>query len=194
MSFGYITRQAYSYYGRTVADQHLDYFTRNILVTRCGCGSCSSCIGGGSSEVAARNKRRSNVPWCPWPTYEEVMQWANSEGIEASRGRDETSNSPALEAALLAAIDSISDYTGLPYFVVDDAFEVVVDVDGNKTVAEVPPAVHQATVMHAYRLYRRRLSPDGTLGASAFGGAVRVSRFDPDIDRLLAPYKRRGIA
>lgn len=54
----------------------------------------------------------------------------------------------------------------------------------------VPTAVREATILQASRLYTRLSSP---LGVVSFGdmGAVRVSRFaDPDVELLLAPYRR----
>jgi hypothetical protein len=52
-------------------------------------------------------------------------------------------------------------------------------------VTPMPDMVHEACLLHAARLYRRRDSVDGTLG---FGdmGLVRVGRADPDIDMLYA--------
>jgi len=47
----------------------------------------------------------------------------------------------------------------------------------------LPDTAHEACLLHAARLYRRRDSLDGTIG---FGdaGAVRVGRFDPDVEAL----------
>jgi len=50
--------------------------------------------------------------------------------------------------------------------------------DGN-----LPDAAHQACLLHAARLYRRRDSVDGTVGWGDMG-VVRVGRVDPDIDML----------
>ena len=55
---------------------------------------------------------------------------------------------------------------------------------------EIPDAVREATILQASRLYTRLSSP---VGVVSFGdmGAVRVSRFvDPDVEMLLAPYRR----
>jgi hypothetical protein len=55
---------------------------------------------------------------------------------------------------------------------------------------EVPTAVREATIMQTQRLFTRR---DAPLGVAGFGdlGAMRVSRFvDPDVEMLLAPYRR----
>jgi hypothetical protein len=55
---------------------------------------------------------------------------------------------------------------------------------------EVPDAVREATILQSSRLFTRLDSP---LGVAGFGdmGAMRVSRFvDPDVEQLLAPYRR----
>ena len=48
---------------------------------------------------------------------------------------------------------------------------------------DLPDAGHEACLIHASRLYRRRDSIDGTIG---FGdlGAVRVGRYDADVEAL----------
>lgn len=51
----------------------------------------------------------------------------------------------------------------------------------------VPDAITQACTLLAARLYRRKDSPQGVLG-SADWGVIRVSRFDPDVESLIAPY------
>lgn len=53
----------------------------------------------------------------------------------------------------------------------------------------VPTAVTQAAVLMAMRQYKRYDSPMGVMGWGDMG-AVRVSRVDPDIQSLLAPYRR----
>jgi hypothetical protein len=59
---------------------------------------------------------------------------------------------------------------------------------------EIPDAVREATILQASRLFTRLDSP---LGVAGFGdmGAMRVSRFvDPDVEMLLAPYRRMQYA
>ena len=54
----------------------------------------------------------------------------------------------------------------------------------------VPEPIREATILQASRLFTRLDSP---LGVAGFGdmGAMRVSRFvDPDVEQLLAPYRR----
>lgn len=49
----------------------------------------------------------------------------------------------------------------------------------------VPEAAHEACLIDAARIYRRRDSLDGTL-AWGGAGAIRVGRFDPEVERLYA--------
>lgn len=71
--------------------------------------------------------------------------------------------------------------------------EALVKVTGTFGYTPVPIAIKQATIMSATRLYKRYDSPLGVLG---FGdlGVVRISRLDPDIASLLAPYRRIRVA
>jgi hypothetical protein len=71
--------------------------------------------------------------------------------------------------------------------------EALVKVTGVFGYTPVPIAIKQATIMSATRLYKRYDSPLGVLG---FGdlGVVRISRLDPDIASLLAPYRRVRVA
>lgn len=48
---------------------------------------------------------------------------------------------------------------------------------------ELPEAAHQACLLHAARLYRRRDSLDGTAGWGELG-VVRISGRDPDVAGL----------
>lgn len=57
----------------------------------------------------------------------------------------------------------------------------------------VPTDIKQACNLLAIRQYKRYDSP---LGVAGFGdiGVVRVSRIDPDVDALLAPYRKIRMA
>lgn len=56
-----------------------------------------------------------------------------------------------------------------------------------------PDNVRVACLMHAARLYKRKASPEGVAGFGEFG-AVRVTKLDPDVERLVAPYLTFGFA
>ena len=56
-----------------------------------------------------------------------------------------------------------------------------------------PAEIELAARMLAARLYRRKDSPQGVIAIPEFGG-IRVSRFDPDIRALLAPFMIPGFA
>lgn len=71
--------------------------------------------------------------------------------------------------------------------------EATVQVVGTFGWSSIPTDVKQATVILAGRLYKRL---DSVLGVAGFGdlGAIRVSRFDPDIEALIGPYKKMRYA
>ena len=67
--------------------------------------------------------------------------------------------------------------------------EATVQVVGTFGWAAVPIAIKQATLMLAQRQFKRYDSP---LGVTGFGelGVIRVSRIDPDVEALVAPFRR----
>lgn len=58
---------------------------------------------------------------------------------------------------------------------------------------EVPTEITEATLLLANRLHMRIDSPEG-IAASGEWGAVRLSRWDPDVEALVAPYILPGFA
>lgn len=86
------------------------------------------------------------------------------------------------------AIRAVGDYT----FPISGG-EATVQVTGTFGFTSAPVAIEQATVLLASRIFKRNDSPGGVMG---FGdiGVVRVSRIDPDIDRLIMPYKKMRFA
>jgi hypothetical protein len=78
-------------------------------------------------------------------------------------------------------------------FPIDPNGEAAVKVTASFGFATaVPTDVQQACVLMSLRQYKRYDSP---LGVAGFGdmGAVRVSRIDPDIQSMLAPYRRNVV-
>jgi hypothetical protein len=71
--------------------------------------------------------------------------------------------------------------------------EATVQVVGTFGFSAVPTEIKQAAVLLSSRIFKRNDSP---LGVAGFGdlGAIRVSRVDPDIDAMLAPYKKQRFA
>lgn len=58
--------------------------------------------------------------------------------------------------------------------------------------ASVPKPIKQATLIQAARIYRRAQTPEGYAAGESFG-AIRVStKLDPDVQMLVAPYRRAG--
>ena len=68
-----------------------------------------------------------------------------------------------------------------------------VQVTGVFGFATIPTAVKQATILLAMRQFKRYDSPTGVMG---FGdlGVMRVGRVDPDVEKLLMPFKRMRFA
>lgn len=67
--------------------------------------------------------------------------------------------------------------------------EATVRITGVWGWATIPTQIRQATILLASRHYKRYDSP---LGVAGFGdlGAIRVGRVDPDVENLIAPFRR----
>ena len=95
---------------------------------------------------------------------------------------------PAPEARPYRRIRSVSGRT-FPR-VRYDGRNLLVEVTATWGWATVPEAVHQACLMQASRLIKRRSSPEGITGFGSEFGHIRISqRGDPDVEALLAPYR-----
>jgi hypothetical protein len=111
-----------------------------------------------------------------WPALPEVRTLLRLQPDPKEDGVIQT----ALNAALEWGVDRLGNTT-------------IVNPDGSTTTSptyppdasDVPDRAHEACLLHAARLYRRRDSIDGALG---FGdiGLIRVGRVDPDIEGLYA--------
>ena len=56
---------------------------------------------------------------------------------------------------------------------------------------EIPKPVRNACLIVAHANYERRKSPSGVIGGFPDMGGIRVGvRVDPDVERLLAPFRR----
>lgn len=65
-----------------------------------------------------------------------------------------------------------------------------VQITGVFGFASIPIAIKQATVLASLRAYKRYESPTGVLGFSDMG-VVRIgARLDPDVQRLVDPYRK----
>jgi hypothetical protein len=59
--------------------------------------------------------------------------------------------------------------------------------------SSIPSAIKQATILASLRAYKRYESPTGVLGFSDVG-VVRIGRLDPDVERLIQPYRKLRMA
>lgn len=84
------------------------------------------------------------------------------------------------------ALKAVGDYL---FPVTTPVQEATLQVVGTFGFATIPTAIKQATVILASRIFKRNDSP---LGVAGFGdlGVVRVSRLDPDVESLVAPYRK----
>ena len=82
------------------------------------------------------------------------------------------------------AIRAVGDYT-FP----TSGGEATVQVAGTFGFASVPTQITQATVLLGSRIFKRNDSP---LGVAGFGdiGVIRVGRLDPDVEVMIAPFKK----
>lgn len=61
---------------------------------------------------------------------------------------------------------------------------------GYCTIDNLPPAVKEACLIMAARLYKRKDAPFGITGPNEFGQQTIVDKFDSDVKMLLTPFKR----
>lgn len=71
--------------------------------------------------------------------------------------------------------------------------EASVQINGVWGWSSVPTAVKQACIILSMRQFKRYDSPTGVMG---FGdlGVMRVGRVDPDVEKLLMPFRRMAFA
>jgi hypothetical protein len=74
-----------------------------------------------------------------------------------------------------------------------NANEASVQIQGVWGFATIPTAIRQATIILSMRQFKRYDSPTGVMG---FGdlGVMRVGRVDPDVEKLLMPFRKMGFA
>ncbi len=91
-------------------------------------------------------------------------------------------------------IRAVGDYL-FPVWSVTGTFSnfAPVQVTGVFGWSAVPVAVKQAALLLAMRQFKRYDSP---LGVAGFGdlGAIRVGRVDPDVEALLAPFRKSVVS
>lgn len=74
-----------------------------------------------------------------------------------------------------------------------NAYEATVQVTGTWGFSAIPAAIKQATILYAMRQFRRY---DAPLGVAGFGeiGAISITRIDPDVQALCAPFRKIRMA
>ncbi len=70
-------------------------------------------------------------------------------------------------------------------------YERSIKVTGQFGWPAVPAPISEATTLLASRLFKRaREAPLGVFGLGVDGTTVRISRTDPDVAAMIAPYNR----
>jgi hypothetical protein len=113
------------------------------------------------------------------------VTWAASDyQLEPLNGRAGGIDTPATR------IRAIGDYLWPVYEPRNvNSNQASVQVTGVFGFASIPSAIKQATILASLRAYKRYESPTGVLGFSDMG-VVRVGRLDPDVERLVSPYRK----
>ena len=117
------------------------------------------------------------------------VTWASTDfQLEPLNGRAGGIDTPATR------IRAIGDYLWPVYEPRNvNSNQASVQVTGVFGFASVPIAIKQATILAALRAYKRYESPTGVLGFSDIG-VVRIGRLDPDVQRLVDPYRKLRMA
>jgi hypothetical protein len=78
----------------------------------------------------------------------------------------------------------------MPSFSVGTFYELeaLIQVVGVFGWSAIPAAIRQATVILAMRLFKRLDAPLGMISNDL--GSMRVGRFDPDVEALVAPFRK----
>ena len=103
-----------------------------------------------------------------------MSDWTSTETVRAWLTQGHASGGPATPvtdaAALLLSVNAANKLVDR-YLTYD---EVTIDPNGQL-----------AATMLAARLYRRRMSPEGTIGSLTDGSVAYIARTDPDVAQLL---------
>jgi hypothetical protein len=89
-------------------------------------------------------------------------------------------------------VRAVGDYF-FPYFSQNYGPNATVQINGVWGWSAIPSAIKQATILLSMRQFKRYDAPLGIAGFGDIGG-IRVGRVDPDVDALIAPFKRLAIA
>lgn len=115
-------------------------------------------------------------------TYEET--WATTDYVLA----------PQNAVALGVPYQYIERHPGGDYYFTPKTYPNTIQVTGKFGWSSAPAEIKLATSIYASRLLKRvREAPFGVAGFGLDGTAVRVSSIDPDVERLIAPYRRESI-
>lgn len=77
-----------------------------------------------------------------------------------------------------------------------EAFDLsreAVKVTGTFGFSAVPDAINEACLILAGRLFKRKDAPFGVAGGGEVGQSIAIRAIDPDVQVLIAPYRKIGL-
>jgi hypothetical protein len=166
---------------RAWTDSHGDGFTRNVVAVQ---------ELGDDPAAAEYNALTANAVPVTWPTLDEVLRWDAQNSYPVAAGGGPSPASERYQLALDAAVTHHANRCGLLVRPVDA--DGAIDPTG--AAVPIPSDVKLATIMRACRWARRSKTPDGLAGSSEIGALIRTSSSDPDIEAMLAPHLKLGLA
>lgn len=142
-------------------------------------------------KVATSTTRRYTAAWSP----QRGRYTVSIDDLSTSTGLTVTSDGTAVTDYTLMPLNAEAD--GRPYtWIVFDASVATGEGDISLTSnawgwASVPAPVVHATKLQASRFMKRRDAPFGVAGSPDTGSELRLlARLDPDVEVLLAGYRR----
>ena len=75
-----------------------------------------------------------------------------------------------------------------------NSYQATVQVTGVWGWPAIPTAVQQAALLLTLRQFKRYDAPLGLAGIDDLGVAMRVGRIDPDVEKLLSPFRKVRMA
>ncbi len=103
------------------------------------------------------------------PTTDDLIGWLKLQSPISEESQE------VYDECIAVAIDDIESRVNLP--------------DGT-TDEDYPQKLRTAILMDAARIAKRSTSPEGVAGMSDLGAVVRILGTDPDIERLIARFKK----
>lgn len=153
-----------------------------------------------SGDYAFSTERRGVKVVGSWGFYDDrtTSSATLAEDLDASETGVDVSSGTAFEVGQTIRIDSEQMYISA---ISTNTLTVTRGVNGTTAATHTNgaaisvygyPVISEAALLAVTRLFRRKDAPFGVVGVADFG-SVRISRLDPDVRELLAPFRRFSV-